>query len=49
MLSDILIAVGFATVGFFLGIIALGSLILSKYKKYPIDVILLINQYAQKW
>lgn len=49
MLSDILIAVGFATVGFFLGMIEFGSLLLSKYKKYPIDVILLIDQYAQKW
>ena len=49
MLSDILIAVGFTTVGFFLGMVEFGSLLLSKYKKYPIDVILLIDQYAQKW
>ncbi len=49
MLSDILIAAGFTAVGFLLGVYFFGSLILSRYKKYPVDVILLIDRYAQKW
>jgi hypothetical protein len=49
MLSDILIAVGFAAIGFILGVYAACATVLTKYKKYPIDAILLIDQYAQKW
>ena len=49
MVANILIAVSFMAVGFVSGVWYAGALILSKYKKYPIDTILLIDQYAQKW
>lgn len=49
MLSNILIAVGFTAIGFILGVYTTGAIVLTKYKKYPVDAILLIDQYAQKW
>ena len=49
MIANILIAGAFFALGNVTGIWASGWALLSKYKKYPVDVILLIDHYAQKW
>jgi len=48
MVTNILIAGAFFALGILTGVMMTGRLILSKYKKCPIGVILLIDQYAQK-
>ena len=49
MLSNILIAIGFFGLGFLSGMITAAWMALDKYKKYPVDVVLLFEEYAKKF
>ena len=48
MIANILIAAGFTAVGFLLGVYCTSLMILKKFKKYPKDVILILEEHAEQ-
>jgi len=48
MLSNILIATGFAGIGFIVGVWTTGYIILKRFNQFPLDVVVLMDKYADE-
>ena len=49
MITNILIAISYFGVGFFVGMFTAAAITLSAYKKNSKETVLVLEEYAEKW